>query len=90
MAVKETSTPREFAFTAVFEPAAEGGYVVSFPGIRDLMTEGETLEEARRMAADCLRCYLEALEKEGAEFPQSESAELRPIVEKVSIQLKAG
>ena len=90
MTVKQSAKTREFAFTAVFEPAEEGGYVVSFPGIPDLMTEGETLDEARQMAADCLRCYLEALQKDGAELPESESATLRPLAEKVTIQLKAG
>jgi len=43
----------------------EGGYVVTFPAIPDLATQGETLEEAREMAQDALRCYLEALQKDG-------------------------
>lgn len=57
---------REFVYTAVFEPAEEGGYVVTFPAIPDLATQGETLDEARDMAADCLRCYLEGQVKDGA------------------------
>jgi predicted RNase H-like HicB family nuclease len=43
----------EFRYTAVFEPAEEGGYVVTFPAIPGLGTQGETLDEARAMAADC-------------------------------------
>ena len=88
MAQKETITTKEFTFTAVFTPAEEGGYVVSFPAIPDLMTEGETLEEAREMAADGLQCYLEALEKEGVELPESDSARITPLAERVKIQLK--
>ncbi|MFI5020793.1 MAG: type II toxin-antitoxin system HicB family antitoxin [Alphaproteobacteria bacterium] len=56
---------REYSYTAVFEPAEEGGYVVYFPAIPNLATEGETLEEARAMAADCLRGYLEVLTRSG-------------------------
>ena len=48
----------EHLFTALFEPAEEGGYEVTFPAIPDLATQGETLEEAREMAQDALRCYL--------------------------------
>ncbi|MDF2780829.1 MAG: HicB like antitoxin of bacterial toxin-antitoxin system [Geminicoccaceae bacterium] len=49
------------SFTAVIEPdETDGGYLVTFPAIPDLATQGETLDEARRMAEDCLRGYLEA------------------------------
>jgi predicted RNase H-like HicB family nuclease len=49
-------------FTAVIEPDREdGGYVVTFPALRDLATQGETIEEARWMAEECLRGYLDAL-----------------------------
>jgi antitoxin HicB len=57
-------------FTAVIEPDEEdGGYVVTFPAIPDLATQGETLEEARRMAEDCLRGYLEVLQETGHPLP---------------------
>ena len=57
-------------FTAVIEPDEEdGGYVVTFPAIPDLATQGETLEEARLMAQDCLRGYLEVLRETGRPLP---------------------
>ena len=57
-------------FTAVIEPVEEdGGYVVTFPAIPNLATQGETLEEARRMAEDCLRGYLEVLQETGRPLP---------------------
>ena len=49
----------EYSFTAMFERAEEGGVVVTFPAIPGLVTEGDTLEEARAMAVDCLQGYLE-------------------------------
>jgi antitoxin HicB len=58
------------SFTAVIEPdEEEGGYVVTFPAIPDLATQGETLDEARRMAEDCLRGYLEVLRETGRALP---------------------
>jgi len=63
----------DLTFTAVFESSDEGGYVVSFPAIPDLVTQGETLEQARTMAVDCLQGYLEILVERGLPIPPSES-----------------
>ncbi|MDV2480304.1 MAG: type II toxin-antitoxin system HicB family antitoxin [bacterium] len=79
----------EYTFTAVFEPAEEGGYVVTFPAIPNLATQGETLEEAREMAVDCLQGYLESLQELGRPLPESEDQTAEPIRDKVSVQLKA-
>jgi antitoxin HicB len=55
----------QLRYTAIFEPAEEGGYIVTFPAIPGLATQGETLDEARAMAADCLTAYLQSLRKDG-------------------------
>jgi antitoxin HicB len=59
----------QFQYTVVFEPAEEGGYVVTVPALPGLITEGDTLEEARAMAKDAIRGYLESLMKHGEEIP---------------------
>ena len=41
-------------YQARFEPAAEGGYVVTFPDFDWGVTQGDTKEEASEMAADAL------------------------------------
>ncbi|HEY3102516.1 MAG TPA: type II toxin-antitoxin system HicB family antitoxin [Pyrinomonadaceae bacterium] len=51
-------------FTMLFEPAEEGGYVVTCPALPGLVTEGDTMEEARRMAEDALRLYLESVRED--------------------------
>ena len=66
------TSDNEYAYTAVFEPAEEGGYVVTFPTIPNLATQAESLDEARAMAVDCLRCYLEGRVKDGLPLPESE------------------
>jgi predicted RNase H-like HicB family nuclease len=62
----------QYRYTVLFEPAEEGGYVVSCPSLPGLVTEGGTLEEARAMAADAVRGYLEALAKDGRPIPRED------------------
>lgn len=50
-----------FEYTAVFEPAKEGGYVVSVPALPGCVTEGDTFEEASLMIKDAIKGYLEVL-----------------------------
>ena len=38
----------------------ESGFSVFVPAIPEICTFGETLEEAREMAEDAIRCYLES------------------------------
>src|SRR6266849_7037538 len=59
----------QYQYTAVFEPAEEGGYVVTVPALPGLVTEGDTLKEARAMVKDAIRGYLESLIKHGEEIP---------------------
>lgn len=72
-----------YTFTMLFEPAEEGGYVVTCPALPGLVTEGDTLEEARRMAEDALRGYLESLRKDGMPIPSDKT----PIAEPIEIAL---
>ena len=58
----------EYQYTAVFEPAAEGGYIVTVPVFPGLITEGATLEEARAMVHDALQVYLDVLTEHGEEI----------------------
>ena len=54
-----------YQYEAVFEPNG-AGYTVTVPKLPGLVTEGSSLKEAREMAKDAIRCYLEALLKEKA------------------------
>jgi predicted RNase H-like HicB family nuclease len=60
---------REYRYAVLFEPAEEGGYVVTCPSLPGLVTEGDTLDEARAMAVDAMRGYLETLAKDGLPIP---------------------
>jgi predicted RNase H-like HicB family nuclease len=81
----EPITAHEYTFTAVIRRDEDGVYLVSFPAFPDLATYGETVEDARAMAADCLRCYLEGLKKHGMPLPESEHQE--PTRTSITLQL---
>lgn len=57
-------------YTAIFEPAEEGGYVVSVPALSGCTTQGETFEEAVYMIKDAIQLYLSVLKDTGEEIPQ--------------------
>ena len=78
----------EYNFTVLFEPAEEGGYVVRCPALPGLVTEGDTLEEARAMAEDAIRAYLESLRKDGLPVPGDKKLTLDPVKEEVKVVLE--
>ena len=73
MARAETIASSEYSYTVVLEPSVEGGYTVTCPALPGVVTEGDSLEEARTMAADASRCYLESLQKDGLAIPVGEA-----------------
>jgi len=68
-----------YTFTMLFEPAEEGGYVVTCPALPGLVTEGNTMEEARSMAEDALRLYLGTLIEDGMPIPSDRIPITQPI-----------
>jgi antitoxin HicB len=77
----------EYRFTVLFEPAEEGGYVVTCPALPGLVTEGETLDEARDMARDAIRGYLESLQKDGQPIPDDVHLRADPVKEELDVAL---
>lgn len=62
-------TQKVLKYTVIFEPAEEGGYVVSVPALPGCFTEGDTLEEAMEMAKDAITAYITSL-KNHNEYPK--------------------
>lgn len=60
---------KKIIYPAVFHPEEVGGYSVDFPDLLGCVTEGDTLEEAIRMAEDALGIYLYSLKEDGEEAP---------------------
>jgi len=52
------------------EPQPEGGYTVTSPVIRGMVTEGDTVEECLVNVSDCFDLMLEIYEDEDKAFPE--------------------
>ena len=61
---------REYGYTVIYQQIPEGGFNVVVPAIPEICTFGETLAEARRMAQDALRCFLESALETGERIPE--------------------
>ncbi len=53
----------------VFTPQPEGGFTVTCPALPKLLTEGDTLEEARANVVDALSAVMELYEEAGRPLP---------------------
>lgn len=60
---------RELSYRIFLRPEPEGGYTVIVPSLPGCITYGETIEEAKEMAEDAIKAYLESLKKHGEEIP---------------------
>jgi predicted RNase H-like HicB family nuclease len=72
-------------YTVLFEPAEEGGYVVTCPALPGLVTEGDTLAQARIMAVDAIRAYLDSLLKDGQPIPADKKLSADPATEATTV-----
>lgn len=71
-------------YTAVFDQG-DDGYTVTVPALPGLVTEGRTVDEAREMAIDAIRCYLESLRKDGEPIP----TEVQVNIQKLEVDIPA-
>jgi predicted RNase H-like HicB family nuclease len=56
---------QEHEYEAVLARQLEGGFTVSVPDLPDIVTEGETHEQALEMARDAIEGYLETVQELG-------------------------
>lgn len=82
---EEIVTTAEYGYTVLFQLEPEGGYTVTCPALPGLVTYGETLEDARAMAEDAVRGYIECLREDGEPIPESDPAPA-PLVDRVSVK----
>ena len=65
MARQKAIQASEHTYNVLLQPEPEGGYTVTCPSLPGLVTYGETLEEARAMAAEAIEAYLESQQIDG-------------------------
>jgi antitoxin HicB len=76
-------TVGRYTFTVVITPNDPDGYLVTCPALPGLVTQGDSLDDAREMAADAITCYLESLIEDGLQIPE-DSTVITPVSVKVA------
>jgi len=56
-------------YTVILEPAEEGGFVVHVPALPEVVTEGDTEDEALAMAKEAIELAVEYRLSQGEEVP---------------------
>ena len=69
----------KFAFSVVLEPQPEGGFTVTVPALPEVVTEGDSEEEALAMAEEAIRGVLEYRRDHGIAIPGDASPMVRTI-----------
>ncbi len=62
-----------YFYPAIFHNAEEGGFWITFPDFPEIVTQGETTEEAYKMASDALGLCIDEKLKIGEELPVASS-----------------
>lgn len=56
---------KKLSYRILLRPEPEGGYTVIVPSLPGCITYGKNLKEAREMAIDAIKVYLDSLRKHG-------------------------
>ncbi|MDP3899577.1 MAG: type II toxin-antitoxin system HicB family antitoxin [bacterium] len=82
--MKKINQKKILEYSAIFEPAEEGGYNVSFPSFPGCVTFGKNFEQAKVKAQEVLELWLEELASNGAKIP---AIKYRPIIDEVRVNI---
>jgi antitoxin HicB len=66
-------------FSVILEPQPEGGFTVLVPALPEIITEGDTKQEALAMAEDAIRLVLEDRTARGEAIPDDSETRIREI-----------
>ncbi|MGZ8843405.1 MAG: type II toxin-antitoxin system HicB family antitoxin [Pyrinomonadaceae bacterium] len=73
----------QYTYTVVITPNDPDGYLVTCPALPGVVTQGDTFDEARAMAADAITCHLESMIEDGLPIPADETI-IAPVSVKVA------
>jgi len=71
-------------YTVIFEPTEEGGFVVHVPALSGCHTQGETFDEAYKMAQDAIWGYIQTLQDLKEEIPREDE---HSIIAKIPVKV---
>lgn len=81
---KKKITKEILNYTAIFEQAEEGGFVVHIPSLPGCHTQGDTLDEAYKMAEDAIYGYIKTLQDLKEEIPKELKA---PVIARILVEV---
>jgi len=70
-----------YSFSVVLEPQRDGGFTVLVPALPEVVTEGDSEQEALANASEAIRAVLEYRRDNGIEIP----ADLAPEVRRLTV-----
>jgi antitoxin HicB len=68
-----------FSFSVVLEPQEDGGFTVLVPALPEVVTEGDTEDEALANAAEAIRAILAYRRDHGLAIPADAQPEIRRV-----------
>ncbi len=73
-------------YSIVFEPMEEGGFLVHVPALPEVVTGGDTEDEALAMAREAIELVLESRRERGEEIPVDVA---KPQLREVTVSVAA-
>ena len=70
---------KEHSFSVVLEPQEGGGFTVLVPALPEVVSEGDTREEALSHAEEAIRAVLEYRRDRGIPIPSDAKPEVRQV-----------
>ena len=71
--------PMSHSFSVILEPQPSGGFTVLVPALPEVVTEGDTEQEALGAAQEAIRAVLEYRRAHGLSIPPDASPEIRRV-----------
>jgi antitoxin HicB len=76
---KVKAVREEYTFSVVLEPLDEGGFLVLVPALPEVVTHGDTEQQALAMAEDAIRLVVGYRRDHGGPIPVEKGARLRNV-----------
>ena len=69
----------EYSFSIILEPQKEGGYTVLVPALPEVVTEGETEQDALANAEEAIRAIVSYRQEHGVSIPSDATPKVRKV-----------
>ncbi len=73
-----------YNYTVIFKPLDEGGYDVIVSALPEICTFGDTIQDAREMAEDAIKCFIESALELDEPIPVDTEVSLEKIAVKIA------